>query len=127
MDILNSCVSTGVILSAVPLNIFAEMPSGPLALDVSRDSNISYTSSSVHKKYTGQLPMLGSSYLHESGGWAMLKHLEKYWVSMEALSKSLVTVVPFLTKARIETLLLFIILTVFQNCFELEGLKFLKK
>jgi len=38
----------------------------------------------------------------------MLKHSEEYWLSMEALSKSLVTVVPFLTKA------------------ELDGLKFLK-
>jgi len=65
--------------------------------------------------------MLGSSYLLESGGWAMLKHSEKYWLSMEAL-KSLVTVVPFVSKAGIETLFLFSILTVSQNCFELDGL-----
>ena len=36
-------------------------------------------------------------YLLESGGLAMLKHSEKYWLSMEALSESLVTVVPFLS------------------------------
>ena len=79
MNILNNlCYNAGVILSAVHLSIFAEMPSRPLALDVSRDSSISYTSSSVHKKSSGQLPMLGSSYLLESGGWAMLKRSEKY-------------------------------------------------
>ena len=61
--------------------------------------------------------MLGSSYLVESGGWAMLKHSEKYWLSMESLSKSLVTVlVPFLTKAGIETLFLLSILAGFQKC-----------
>jgi len=55
--------------------------------------------------------MLGSSYLLLSGGWAMLKHSEKYWLSIEALSKSLVTVVPFLTNTGIETLFLFSILS----------------
>ena len=55
--------------------------------------------------------MLGSSYLLGSGGWAMLKHsekywlsMEKYWLSMEALSISLVTVVPVLTKAGIDVI-----------------------
>jgi len=60
--------------------------------------------------------MLGSSYLVESGDWAMLKHSEKYWLSVEALSKSLVTVVPFLTKAGLETLFLLSILAGFQKC-----------
>ena len=96
MNILNNlCYNAGVILSAVHLSIFAEMPSRPLALDVSRDSSISYTSSSVHKKSSGQLPTLGSSYLLESGAW--LGHIQTFGK------------------------------VVFQNCFELDGLKFLKK
>jgi len=70
--------------------------------------------------------MLGSSYLLQGGDWAMLKHSEKYWLSKEALSQSLVTVVPFLTRAGIEMIFLFI-LPVFQSCFELHRLKFLKK
>ena len=47
----------------------------------------------------------------------MLKHPEKYWLSMEVLSKSLVTVVPFLTKAGIETLFLFSILSILPEMF----------
>ena len=50
MDMLNKRVSTGVMLRAVPLSIFAEMPSGPLALDVSEDIIISCTSSSLHNR-----------------------------------------------------------------------------
>jgi len=61
--------------------------------------------------------MLGSSYLLEICGWAMLKHPEKYWLSMEVLSKSLVTVVPFLSKAGIETLFLFSILSILPEMF----------
>ena len=34
MDMLNRHVSIGVMLRAVPLSIFAEIPSGPLALSV---------------------------------------------------------------------------------------------
>ena len=83
------------------------------------DSSISYTSSSVQAS-TGQVLMLGSSYLLQGGDWAMLKHSKKYWLSMEALSQSLVTAVPFLTEAGMELLFLFSILPVFQ-------LKFLKK
>ena len=53
MEILNNFVSDGVMLWAVPFNILAEMPSGPLALLTSRDANMSNTSSSVHKKSSG--------------------------------------------------------------------------
>ena len=41
-------VSDEVILSAVCFNILAEMPSWPLALDMSRDASRSYTSDSVN-------------------------------------------------------------------------------
>ena len=46
---------------------------------------------------------------------------------MEALSESLLAVLPFLTKAGMDELFLFNILAIFQNCLELEGLKPLKK
>ena len=49
-DWLNKRVNTGAILLAVPLSIFAEMPSGPFALEVSRDVIILYTSSSVQSR-----------------------------------------------------------------------------
>jgi len=37
-------------MRAIPLSIFAEIPSGPLALDVSKDIIISCTSSSLHNR-----------------------------------------------------------------------------
>ena len=81
---------------------------------IGMDISISYTSSLVQAS-TGQVPTSGSSYLLQGTDWAMLKHSKKYWLSMEALSQSLVTVVPFLTKAGMELLFLFSILPVFHT------------
>ena len=49
MERLNSFVSDGAIAVAVDLNIRAEIPSGPLALDISRHLSSSQTSSSEHR------------------------------------------------------------------------------
>ena len=80
MEILNNFVSDGVMLWAIPFNILAEMPSGPLALLTSRDANMSNTSSSVHKKSSGHsfIPSLLKLSPLDKGGWALLKHSEKY-------------------------------------------------
>jgi len=47
MEMLNSNVSDGAILTAVPLSIRIEIPPGPLALEASSDSISVRTSSSV--------------------------------------------------------------------------------
>ena len=52
---LNNLVIAGVILAAVPLSIFVDMPSGPLDLDVSMFFIRLRTFSSVHSSSSGQL------------------------------------------------------------------------
>ena len=54
MDRLKIFVSDGEICSAVSLNILAEIPSGPLALAISRVIKSSVTSDSVHRISSGQ-------------------------------------------------------------------------
>ena len=54
-DKLNSLVRDGVIEVSTAFNIVAEMASGLVDLDVSRLEIKSNTSSSLHRKSTGQL------------------------------------------------------------------------
>ena len=54
MHLLKNLVNPRAMLYAVDFNMIAEIPSGPLALDVSRLSNKSMTSSSKHRKSSGQ-------------------------------------------------------------------------
>ena len=53
MEALNNLVSDGAIALAVDLSMRAEIPSGPLALDVSRDFSNPRTSSSVQRMVLG--------------------------------------------------------------------------
>ena len=87
----------------VPLSIFAEIPSGTLT----KDSSISYTLTSVHKKSTGHVQLYqGSSYMLERGGWQWVraKLSKKYTIE----NRSLVRVFSymysvFLTRSGMET------------------------
>ena len=49
IEMLNSLVTAGVIHWAVSFNIFADKPSGPLALETSNLDKYSYTSSSLQR------------------------------------------------------------------------------
>jgi hypothetical protein len=53
IDILNRIVTPLVIEGAVALSMSADIPSGPFALVVSKDSNKSSTSSSVQRNSEG--------------------------------------------------------------------------
>ena len=53
MEILKSLVRDGAMLCAVPLSIWAEIPSGPLAFDGSRDIMRKITSSVVQRSSLG--------------------------------------------------------------------------
>ena len=52
-DRFKSLVTEGVMLSAVDLSIQAEIPSGPVALELSREDNREKVSSLVHYKSSG--------------------------------------------------------------------------
>ena len=98
---LNNFVSDGAIALAVDLNMRAEMPSGPLALDTSRDFSSSQTSSSVHRKSGGQSEVpVGVDV--EIGGQDELKQLQKNSLNALALSTSEWQVVSPCAKVPIE-------------------------
>ena len=94
---LNNFVSDGAIALAVDLNMRAEMPSGPLALDTSRDFSSSQTSSTVHRKSGGQ-----SEVEVEIGGQDELEQLQKNSLNALALSTSEWQVVSPCAKVPIE-------------------------
>ena len=82
---LNNFVSDGAIALAVDLNMRAEMPSGPLALDTSRDFSSSQTSSTVHRKSGGQSEVPVGVEV-EIGGQDELKQLQKNSLNALALA-----------------------------------------
>ena len=77
------------------LSIRADIPSGPLALDVSSDCNSSKTSDLEHSNSCGQT--LCDETLDADGtrgGTDVLKHCSKNSFNMLALQASLVAVIP---------------------------------
>ena len=89
---LNNLVIAGVILAAVPLSIFVDMPSGPLDLEVSIFFIRLRTSSSGHSRYSGQLVSPGIWKIltsNEDLGW--VKFLEQQQLRTSAFSSSVST------------------------------------
>ena len=75
-------------LLAVDLSIMADIPSGPVALEVSRQDRKKWTSSSVHSRSSGMVwSALKIELLGKRGGTARLKHVEKKSLSMFNLLK----------------------------------------
>ena len=99
MDKLKSLVIEGAIEWAVLLSIRADIPSGPLALDVSSDCNSSKTSDLEHSNSCGQT--LCDETLDADGtrGGTVLKYCSKNSFNMLALQASLVAVIPLWDRA----------------------------
>ena len=76
MEWLKSLVIDGAMECAVDLSMRAEMPSKPLALDVSSDCSMVYISSSVHRMSDGH-SLFMSGVVMVTGGDDLLKQLVK--------------------------------------------------
>ncbi len=126
IEMLNNFVSDGTILSSVPFNILDEIPSGPLALDTSRERIRAATSSSQQRKSSGQW-LDGHSFRDSSnGGTAGLKQLEKKSFSILALAELVDADISFNIRVGMVDFCLLRHLIAFQNCFLLVELKVLK-
>ena len=95
MEMLNNLVKEGAMLAATPLNILADIPSGPLALlelsDVMRDM----TSSHVQRSSVGTADCKSGGVGEEfRGGTVELKHSEKKVFNIFAFSWLDVAVLP---------------------------------
>ena len=89
MKQLNNFVSDGAIALAVHLSMRAEIPSGPLALDTSRDLSSSQTSSSVQSiSWEDSETPVRVEVEIEIGGHDELKHPEKNSLNALAFSSS---------------------------------------
>jgi len=105
---------------AVPLSFFAEMPSGPDALLVSRAFNRQKTSCSVHRMSSGggdkESAMTFRQSISLKGGIVSLKLLENTSLSRDAFSAFEVTSVDphFKVGTWLDDFLRYLI--VFQNC-----------
>jgi len=88
-DRFRRLVTEGVMLLAVDLSIMADIPSGPVALEVSRQDRKKWTSSSVHSRSSGMVwSALKIEVLGKRGGTARLKDVEKKSLNISAFSLS---------------------------------------
>ena len=117
MDRSNSLVRLGTTASTVPLNIFAEMPSGPVDLEGSSPITRSWTSASVQRSSGGQ-PKVGRDDGVAASGDLVLKQLKKKLFRADAFSQLSVISTPLESNVGIEHSSLFNSLIDFQKSLE---------